>query len=82
MSSLLVRTYQGTAPNPSKTIRVPGGLLKFARKFVPARAVSALRDEGIDLDELVRLSEQPEVVGTLVEIDDHEKNERVVISLE
>ena len=82
MTDLYVRTFLIPSGRPSKTVRVPGGLLRFARKFVPARAVSSLRDEGIDLDELVRLSEQPEARGTLVEIDDHEKNERVVISLE
>jgi hypothetical protein len=36
----------------------------------------------IDLEELVRLSQNPEVRGTLVEVEDHQKNEKVVIALE
>ena len=44
--------------------------------------VAALQDEGIDLAELVRLSESTEVRGTLVEVDGNERNERVIISME
>jgi hypothetical protein len=39
-------------------------------------------DQGIDLDEIVRLSEGPEAKGKLVEIEDHSKDERVIVSLE
>jgi hypothetical protein len=44
--------------------------------------LAALREEGIELEEVIRLSEQPEAHGRLVEVEDHEKNERVVVSLE
>jgi hypothetical protein len=63
-------------------VTIPGGVLKIARNLVPQRALAALRDQGIDLDEIVLLSEKPEAKGKLVEIEDHDKDERVIISLE
>jgi hypothetical protein len=54
-------------------VTIPGGVLKIARNLVPQRALAALRDEGIDLDEIVRLSQAPEARGKLVEIEDHKK---------
>jgi hypothetical protein len=63
-------------------VTIPGGVLKIARNLVPQRALAALREQGMDLDEIVRLSAQPEAKGKLVEIEDHSKDEWVIISLE
>jgi hypothetical protein len=41
-----------------------------------------LQDKGIDIGEIIRLSDNPDAKGTLVEIEEHKKNERVVIALE
>ena len=59
-----------------------GSILRIAANLVPRRAAAALRDEGIELDEIVRLSEDPNVRGQIAEVEDHEKGERVVVSLE
>jgi hypothetical protein len=67
---------------PETTVTIPGGVLKFAARLIPRQAADALRDKGIDLDELVRLSTTPGFSGTLVEVEDHKENQRVVISLE
>ena len=82
MSDLKIRVFKGGGMQPATTVTIPGGVLKIARNLVPHRAVAALKDQGIDLDELVRLSELPEAKGKVVEVEDHQKNERVVISLE
>jgi hypothetical protein len=37
--------------------------------------------KGIGIGEIIRLSENPDARGHLVEIEEHQKNERVVISL-
>jgi hypothetical protein len=50
-------------------VTLPGGVLKIARKLIPQRALAALKDQGIDLDEIIRLAEQPEAKGRLVEIE-------------
>jgi hypothetical protein len=82
MADLKVRVFKNGAIQAATTVTIPGGVLKIARNLVPQRAVAALKDQGIDLDELVRLSDAPEAKGRLVEIEDHQKDERVVISLE
>ena len=82
MSDLKIRVFKGGSLQPATTVTIPGGVLKIARNLVPHRAAAALKDQGIDLDELVRLSELPEAKGKVVEVEDHQKDERVVISLE
>ncbi len=82
MSDVKIRVYRGEDQHLASTVTIPGGILRIAASLVPRRAVAALRDEGIELDELIRLSEKPEAQGQLVEVEDHEKNERVVVSVE
>ncbi len=82
MANLKIRVFKGSDPMPETTVTIPGGVLKIAAKLIPAKAMDALHREGIDLEEIVRLSENPEAHGTLVEVEDHRKNEKVVISLE
>lgn len=82
MSNLKIRVYKHGSADPATTVTIPGGILKIAANLIPNRAAAKLHEEGIDLDELVRLSENPEAQGTLLTVDDHEKNEQVVISLE
>ena len=82
MADLKIRVFKGNATEPETTVTIPGGILKVAYKLVPKQAATALQDKGIDLDELIKLSQNPDVCGTLVEIEEHKKNEKVVIALE
>jgi hypothetical protein len=82
MANLKIRVFKGAESNPETTITIPGNVLKGARKLIPKQAVSALQDKGIDLDELVKLSMNSEIQGTLVVIEEHYKQEKVEISLE
>lgn len=82
MSDLKVRIFKRGANDPATTVTIPGNVLRIASNLMPHRAAAALEDEGINLEELVRLSENPEAKGRLVEIDNHEKNEKITISLE
>jgi hypothetical protein len=49
--------------------------------LIPKKAVAALQEEAIDL-ELIRLSKNPDIQGTLVEIEEHNEHEKIIISLE
>jgi hypothetical protein len=82
MADLKIRVYKGDAADPETTVTIPGGILKMASALIPRQAAAALQDKGIDIDEIVRLSENPDAHGTLVEVEEHKKNERVVIALE
>jgi hypothetical protein len=82
MKNLKVRVYKDLDDKPETTVTIPGGVLRLASKLIPKRAQEAMLAEGIDLNEIVNLAEQPDVQGTIVEVEDHEKNERVVIAFE
>jgi len=61
---------------PATTVTIPGGILKLACTFIPRKASRALQDQGMDLDELIRLSDNPEAIGTLEEIGNHSRTRR------
>ncbi len=82
MADVKIRVFKGDEREPATTVTIPGGVLKIAANLIPRKAVAALKDQGIELEEIVRLAENPEAHGRLVEVEDHQKNETVVISLE
>jgi hypothetical protein len=82
MPDLKIRVFKRGETQPDTTVTIPGGVLEVASKLIPNQAVTALQDKGIDINELIKLSKNPEIHGTLVEVEEHKKNERVVISLE
>jgi hypothetical protein len=82
MANLKIRVFKGGETNPETTCTIPAGILNIASKLIPQQATAALREKGIDLDEIIRLSASPDAHGTLLEVEDHKKNERVVIALE
>ena len=82
MADLKIRVFKGGETEPETTITIPGGVLKIASNLIPKQAADALHGKGIDLDELVRLSENPNAQGTLLEIEDHKKKEKLVIALD
>jgi len=82
MADVKIRVFKGDQRDLATTVTIPGGVLRIASKLIPRKAYAALSDQGIELEEIIRLSENPEAHGKLVEVEDHEKNETVVISLE
>ena len=56
--------------------------MKLARSFIPNRAKAALEKEGIDIDQVMGLADQRKAPGVLLEVEDHKKNRKVVISIE
>jgi len=82
MANLKIRVFKRGETEPETTITIPGNILKIASKLIPHRLAEILQDKGIDIVEIIRLSENPDAQGTLVEIEEHKKNEKVVIALE
>ena len=80
MANLKIRVFHGE--EPEATITIPDSALKVAQKLIPRKAAEAMQDKGVDLEEIIKLAENPEAMGTLVEIEGHGKNERIIISLE
>ncbi|MDM5270902.1 hypothetical protein PGH07_01775 [Sulfurovum sp. zt1-1] len=82
MLDLKIRIFKGGLPEPATTITVPGSVLKIASKLIPQKAMGTLNEKGIDLNEIINIAENTDVHGTLIEIEEHEKDERIVIALE
>ena len=82
MADVKIRIFRQGESQPKTTITIPGSVLNVASKLIPKKAFTALQEEGIDIDELIKLSKNPDVRGTLVEIEEHQKNEKIIISLE
>ena len=82
MADVKIRVFKSGETEPEPTVTIPGSVLNVASKLIPKKAAAALQDEGIDLDELIKRSRNPEIRGTLVEVEEHKKNEKIIISLE
>ncbi len=80
MTSIKIRIYQKAAKKPETTITIPLDVFRVASKLIPKKASTALEKEGIDLNEIVKLSKNKEVRGTLIEIEN--PDQRIVVSIE
>ena len=54
----------------------------MVKSLIPKKAKEELQKEGIDIKEIIKLSESPHFTGTVLEVDNHQKNEKIIISLE
>jgi hypothetical protein len=82
MADLKIRVFKGTATKPSTTVSIPVAVLRTARSLVPAQAARELEAQGIDLEAIIGASEDPTKHGTLAEVEDHEKGQRIIIAIE
>ena len=82
MESLKIRVYKQGNSKPQTSVTIPVCILKIASKLIPKKATAALQEEGIDINEIIKLASNPEIKGTLLEVEEHEKNERIIISIE
>jgi hypothetical protein len=82
MADFKIKVFKLGESEPETTVTIPGGILKIASNLIPKQATEALQEKGINLEEILKLSENPDAQGTLVEVEDHKKNERIVIALE
>ncbi len=82
MADLKIRVFKNGESDPKKTVTIPGGVLKIAAKLIPKKAANALQEKGIDIAEIVRLSDDPDARGTLIKVEEHDENETIEIALE
>ena len=66
MVNLKIRVFKNGETNPETTCTIPAGVLKIASKLIPKQATAALREKGIVVDEIIRLSANPDAHGTLL----------------
>jgi len=82
MASLKIRTYKGGNTAPDTTVSIPLKIVRLASKLVPAKTSAALLEKGIDVKLIAELVRNEDVRGTLVEIEEHKKDEKIIISVE
>ncbi|MEJ2137202.1 MAG: hypothetical protein P8X86_18395 [Desulfofustis sp.] len=82
MPSIKIVTYKADETHPEVTVKVPTNVFKIARALIPSKAYSALQEQGIDLNSIDELISSGEASGILLEVEDHKKNEKTVISIE
>ena len=79
---LYIRIYKENKPEPSQTIKIPLAFLGLAVKVAPQKVKSMLEDKGLDLKTLTDIVKSTKPQGVIAEVEDHEKNEKVIISVE
>ena len=82
MTDLKIRAFKSDEEKPDTTVTIPGNILKIASNLIPKNLAAILQEEGIDIDEIIRLSKNPDAQGTLIEVEEHKKNKKVVIVLD
>ena len=82
MPSIKINTYKAGEVHPEVTITIPSKVFKIAKKLVPDKAYAALEEQGVDLSGIDELLSDGETSGVILEVEDHRKNEKIVISIE
>ena len=75
MADLKIRVFKGGEPDPETTVTFPGGVLKIASKLIPKQAKVTVQEKGIEIDEIIKLAENPDARGTLFVVEERKKNE-------
>lgn len=78
-NNLKITVYKGT--KLLTTVTIPTKVLKHSAALVPEPAVLAVKDEGIDLLEIIKLSGKAELSGVLMELEQNAKGEKVIFEL-
>jgi hypothetical protein len=82
MADLKIRIYKNNQSDPETTVTIPGRVLTVASKLIPKRATEAMQEKGIDIDEIIELSKKPDINGTIIEVEEHIKKEKIIVALE
>jgi len=82
MQSIKIREFKIDSDAPENTVTIPLSVFKIVAKIMPKKALEALQQNDIDIAEIQRLAENPDVQGTILEVEEHTKGSRTVISIE
>ncbi|WP_439510016.1 hypothetical protein [Marinimicrobium koreense] len=79
MKSIKIEVFEGEERDA--TIKIPVPVLRVAAKLFPRRYLSSLENNDVSLSDIIEAADSPDVSGRLIEFEDHQDNERVVISV-
>ena len=82
MQSIKIREVKIDSDLPETTVTIPLSIFKIVAKIMPRKALDALQKNDIDVEEIQKLAENPEVQGTILEVEEHAKGSKIIISIE
>ncbi len=82
MESIKIREFKIGNDMPEKTVTIPLSVFRIVASIMPKKALAALQQNDIDIEEIQKLAKNPEVQGTILELEEHTKGSRTVISIE
>jgi hypothetical protein len=82
MRSLKIREFKIGSDTPEETVTIPLSIFKIVAKIIPKKALAALQQNDIDIDEIRKLADNPEIQGIILEVEEHTKGVRTTISIE
>jgi len=82
VQSIKIREYKIDSDLPETTVTIPLSVFKIVAKIMPRKALDALQQNDIDVEEIQKLAENPEVQGTILEVEEHSKGSKIIISVE
>ena len=82
MRSLKIREFKIDSDTPEETVTIPLSIFKIVTKIIPKNALAALQQKDIDIEEIQKLADNPEIQGLILEVEEHAKGVRTTISIE
>jgi hypothetical protein len=79
---LKIIKYRSGSDKPEATVTIPLKIFKIAATLIPKKALVALQENDIDIEALQKISENPDIEGTILEAEDHVKGVKVIIFIE
>jgi hypothetical protein len=82
MRSLKIREFKIDSDAPEETVTIPLSIFKIVAKIIPKKALAALQQKDIDIEEIQKLADNPQIQGLILEVEEHAKGVRTTISIE
>jgi len=82
MKSIKIREFKIGSDTPEKTVTIPLTIFKIVAKIMPKKALDALQQNDIDIEEIQKVADNPDIQGIILEVEEHTKGVRTIISIE
>ena len=82
ITNIAIREFETGSASPIRTIHIPVKVFSIASSLVPRRIREEMVKEGFDLDGILEAAREIRSPVTLVEVEEHQKGRKIVISLE
>jgi hypothetical protein len=80
--SIKIREFKIGSDTPEKTVTIPLTIFKIVAKIMPKKALDALQQNDIDIEEIQKVADNPDIQGIILEVEEHTKGVRTIISIE